>query len=129
MRGSEKLQGSARAVFKEAEAEYLAENFLGRVATSSASGQPHVVPVVYSFDGSTITFGGWRLTKSLKFRNLSANGKAAFVVDDLVSAKPWMARGVEVRGRAELVQSDGGVSMVRIIPLNISSWGLEARAK
>jgi len=50
----------------------------------------------------------------------------AFVVDDIVSAKPWKVRGVEVRGRAEPVVSDGGVSMVKIIPLNIRSWGLEA---
>ena len=121
-------QRSARSGtgFTEAEAEYMAENFIGRVATVSPSGQPHVVPVSYRFDGSTITFGGWNLAKSLKFRNLSANARVAFVVDDIVSAKPWKVRGVEVRGRAEPVVSDGGVSMVKIIPLNIRSWGLEA---
>ena len=59
--------------FSDPEAGYLAENFIGRVATSSSNGQPHVVPVGYRFDGSTITFGGWNLTKSLKFRNMMAN--------------------------------------------------------
>ncbi len=124
MIGKERAQDEAQA-FSEAEAQYLAENFIGRVATSSLSGQPHVVPVGYRFDGTTIAFGGWNLTKSLKFRNLMANQKVAFVVDDLVSLKPWKARGVEVRGRAEPVVSRDGVTTIRIIPLNIRSWGLE----
>jgi len=115
-----------RPSFSDAEAEYLAENFIGRVATVTPSGQPHVVPVGYRFDGSNITFGGWNLAKSLKYRNLMSNDKVAFVVDDIVSTKPWKVRGIEIRGRAELAQSRDGVSMIRIIPLNIRSWGLEA---
>jgi pyridoxamine 5'-phosphate oxidase family protein len=109
--------------FSEAEATYLAENFIGRLATASRSGQPHVVPVSYRFDGTAITFGGWDLASSLKYRHLMANPKVAFVVDDIASAKPWRVRGVEVRGRAEPVTING-VSMVKIIPLNIRSWGL-----
>ena len=115
---------SQAVAFSDPQAEYLAENFIGRVATASSRGQPHVVPVGYRFDGSTITFGGWNLTRSLKFRNLMANEKVAFVVDDVVSTKPWKVRGVEVRGRAELVTTKDGVTMIRIIPLNIRSWGL-----
>jgi len=111
--------------FSEAEAGYLAENFIGRVATVSSAGQPHVVPVGYQFDGSTIAFGGWNLVRSLKYRNLMSNDRVAFVVDDIVSTKPWKVRGVEIRGRAEPVTSKDGVSVVRIIPLNIRSWGLE----
>ena len=123
MIGNERVE-KAGAAFSELEAQYLAENFLGRVATSSPSGQPHVVPVGYRFDGTTITFGGWNLVRSLKFRNLMANDKVAFVVDDLMSTDPWKVKGVEVRGRAEPVTSEDGVTMVRIIPLNIRSWGL-----
>ncbi|HYB07952.1 MAG TPA: PPOX class F420-dependent oxidoreductase [Nitrososphaerales archaeon] len=123
MIGNERVE-KVGATFSEVEAQYLAENFLGRVATSSPSGQPHVVPVGYRFDGTTITFGGWNLVRSLKFRNLMANDKVAFVVDDLISTDPWKVRGVEVRGRAAPVTSEDGVTMVRIIPLNIRSWGL-----
>jgi pyridoxamine 5'-phosphate oxidase family protein len=122
----EKERANERAPrFSDAEAEYLAENFIGRVATASPSGQPHVVPVGYRFDGSTITFGGWKLAKSLKYRNLMSNHRVAFVVDDIVSTKPWKVRGVEVRGKAELATSRDDVSKIRIIPLNIRSWGLE----
>jgi pyridoxamine 5'-phosphate oxidase family protein len=120
---SQGVQG-ASSKFSEVEAEYLAENFIGRLATSSASGEPHVVPVGYRFDGTTITISGWNLTKSLKYRQMMANHKVAFVVDDIVSTKPWRVRGVEVRGTAEPVVSDDGVTMIRIIPLNIRSWGL-----
>ncbi len=120
----EHVNGRVGATFSEVEAEYLAENLIGRLASSSESGQPHVVPVTYRFDGEAITFGGWNLVKSLKFRNLMANDKVAFVVDDLVSTKPWRVRGVEIRGRAEPVKTPDGVTMVRIIPLNIRSWGL-----
>ncbi len=112
------------STFTEAEAQYLAENYIGRVATSSAAGQPHAVPVAYRFDGTTISFGGWNLARSLKYRNMMANNKVAFVVDDIVSTNPWTVRGVEIRGRAEPVVSKDGVTIIRIIPLNIRSWGL-----
>lgn len=111
--------------FTEPEAEYVAENFIGRIATVSPDGQPHVVPVTYRFDGSTIVFGGWNLMKSLKFRNLMSNPKVAFVVDDVVSTKPWSVRGVEVRGIAEPVEGEKGIVFVRISPKRVRSWGLE----
>jgi pyridoxamine 5'-phosphate oxidase family protein len=123
MTGKRQAQAQESARFTDAEATYLAENFLGRLATASRDGQPHVVPVTYRFDGKTITFGGWNLESSLKYKHLMANEKVAFVVDDVLSANPWRVRGLEVRGRAEPTTAKG-VSMVRIIPLNIRSWGL-----
>jgi pyridoxamine 5'-phosphate oxidase family protein len=113
------------ALLSEAEAGFLAENFIGRLATVSIDGQPHVVPVAYRFDGTSVSFGGWNLTKSLKFRNLASNPKVAFVVDEIVSTRPWRVRGVEVRGVAELVKEDGDEVYVRISPKRVSSWGLE----
>ncbi len=112
--------------FSETEAQFLAENFIGRVATVSPSGQPHVVPVAYTFDGSGIVFGGWNLTRSLKFRNLSANNKVAFVVDEIVSTRPWRVRGIEVLSTAQPSKTDGEAIMVRISPKRVTSWGLEA---
>jgi pyridoxamine 5'-phosphate oxidase family protein len=109
----------------EAEAGFLAENFIGRLATVSIDGQPHVVPVAYKFDGTSISFGGWNLEKSLKFRNLASNPKVALVVDEIVSTRPWSVRGVEVRGMAELVKEDADRVYVRISPKRVSSWGLE----
>ncbi|HME19130.1 MAG TPA: PPOX class F420-dependent oxidoreductase [Nitrososphaerales archaeon] len=113
------------ATFSDEEAEYLAENVLGRLATVSQGGQPHVVPVAFRFDGTEISFGGWNLRRSLKFRNLAANSKVAFVVDDVVSTRPWKVRGVEVRGVARPFEVQGGAPMVRIRPEVVRSWGLE----
>ena len=123
MLGRRRVEETGSA-FTDAEAEYLAENFIGRVATAGPSGQPHAVPVVYEFDGVAITFAGRNLTRTLKFRNLVANNKVAFVVDDVVSTRPWRARGIEIRGKAEPLRSEDGVTMIRIIPVNIRSWGL-----
>jgi pyridoxamine 5'-phosphate oxidase family protein len=113
------------AVFSEKEAEYLAEGVLGRVATVSQSGQPHVVPVAYRFDGTGISFGGRNLQSSLKFRNLAANSRVAFVVDDILSTRPWKVRGVEVRGDAVSYGAPGKAAFVRIRPRAVRSWGLE----
>jgi pyridoxamine 5'-phosphate oxidase family protein len=113
------------APFSDEEVEFLSENFLGRLATVSQSGEPHVVPVAFRFDGTEISFGGWNLQRSLKFRNLAANGKVAFVVDDVVSTRPWRARGVEVRGDARLIEAPGEAPIVRIQPKVVRSWGLE----
>ncbi len=111
-------------VFSEREAEFLAESMLGRIATVSANGQPHVVPVAYRFDGTSIIFGGWNLQRSLKFRNLTANNKVAFVVDEIVSTRPWRVKGVEVRGEAHPYQADDKITMVKITPRSVRSWGL-----
>ena len=124
MFSDERFDG-ARLRFTDPQAQYLAENIIGRVATCSSSGQPHVVPVLYRFDGSSIIFGRMHLQRTLKFRNMMANERVAFVVDDFASTKPMKGRGVEVRGTAEPVVGGDGVTMVRIIPLNIRSWGLE----
>jgi pyridoxamine 5'-phosphate oxidase family protein len=110
--------------FSEREAEYLADNFLGRLATVSRSGQPHVVPVAYRFDGSLIYFGGWNLKRSLYYRNLVSDNRVAFVVDDILPTHPWRPRGVEVRGRAELEEGDENVSVVRLRVNLVRSWGL-----
>jgi pyridoxamine 5'-phosphate oxidase family protein len=118
-------QGGSEATLSEAEAEFLAENFIGRIATVSSLGQPHVVPVVYRFDGTSIVFGGWNLEKSLKFRNLMANNKVAFVVDEIVSTRPWKVRGLEVRGTAETYQTSSNATAVKINPKRARSWGLE----
>jgi pyridoxamine 5'-phosphate oxidase family protein len=110
--------------FSESEAEYLAENILGRLATVSRAQAPHVVPVVYRFDGSNIYFSGLNLVRSQKYVNIMRNNKVAFVVDDLVSIRPWKARGIEIRGYAEPYRT-GDDPVLRIVPTKKASWGLE----
>jgi pyridoxamine 5'-phosphate oxidase family protein len=114
--------GSRDCAFTEDEMTFITQSRLARVATASSDGQPHVVPVVYEFDGTAFYFTGWNLEKSLKFRNLLKNRKVAMVIDEVVTVSPWRPRGIEVRGLAEL-GSEGGRSYVKVNPLVKRSWG------
>lgn len=124
------------SAFTPAEVSYLGEQRLGRLATVDVAGVPHVVPVGFRYNDEldTIDIGGRNLSKTKKFRDARATGKAAFVVDDVLP--PWRARGVEVRGRAE-VYSEGGGDIVegfsgewiRIFPDRIVGWGLDYNAR
>jgi pyridoxamine 5'-phosphate oxidase family protein len=109
--------------FSDSEIEYLSENVLGRIATVSGSMEPHVVPVVYRFDGNCVFFSGFNLLRSLKYRHILRNNKVAFVVDDLESTRPWQPRGIEIRGYAEPIES-GGHLAVKITPRAKRSWGI-----
>lgn len=110
-------------MFSESEAQFLLESRLARVATVSPTQEPHVVPVAYEFDGVYLYFCGWKLERSLKFRNIKRNPKVAIVVDDLESTNPWRPRGVEIRGIAEIMNEDGR-NYIRITPMVKRSWGL-----
>jgi len=113
-----------KVTFTEQEAKFLKDSTLARIATASSSGQPHVVPISFEFDGKYFYFGGYNLTKSLKFRNIQRNSKVALVVDDLLSTDPWRVRGIEVRGTAEIVsQKSKGDVYIKIVPIVKRSWG------
>jgi pyridoxamine 5'-phosphate oxidase family protein len=94
----------------EAEIEYLEAQRLGRLATIQPDGSPQVKPVGfrYNADLGTIDIAGFRMSVSQKFRNVSRDGRAALVVDDIASTQPWRVRFLEIRGAAEAVpRSDG----------------------
>lgn len=125
--------------FTEKEIEYLRGQRLGRVATSGPGSAPHVAPVGYRLnaDDGTIEIGGHGLSKSKKWRDLLANPKVAFVVDDLPSVNPWIPRGIEIRGLAELHDQGGDERFggggwdpvwLAVMPERIISWGIEAPA-
>lgn len=74
----------------------------------------------------TIDITGANFAPSRKLRNVKANPRAAFVVDDMASIDPWRPRFVMVRGRAEAIdqESEGGRALIRIHPDSIASLGL-----
>ena len=43
------------------------------------------------------------MATSRKFRNIAANGRVAFVIDDVASVDPWQPRFLEIRGHAEAI--------------------------
>lgn len=113
-------------VFTEAELRYMAGGRqLGRIATVGADGTPHVVPVAWIYNAvrETIDIGGHELEGSKKFRDVARSGRAAIVIDDLESTDPWRPRGIEIRGRGEVIALP--TPLIRIHPERIVSWGLE----
>jgi pyridoxamine 5'-phosphate oxidase family protein len=114
---------SVKRSFAESESVYLCQRNLGRLATVSTSGEPHVVPVGYEFDGHYVYFGGWGLRSTLMFKHILRNPKVAFVVDDLSTNSSVGYRGLEIRGSAEILQANG-VPYIRMTPESVRSWGL-----
>jgi pyridoxamine 5'-phosphate oxidase family protein len=121
--------------FTPQEIAYLQSQLLGRLATIGADGDPHVVPVGFRYnpDRNTIDIGGHGIAQSKKYRDVARTGRAAFVVDDLVSVDPWTPRMLAVRGRAEVLPSGGQAIMpefapelIRISPTWIGSFGIDA---
>lgn len=115
------------------ERQYLETQTLGRLATVQPDGSPQNNPVGFRYDeaAGTLEITGRHMGASQKFRNVAADGRVAFVVDDIASRDPWVVRGVEVRGWAEALgdheprTASGGREVIRIHPSRIISWGLD----
>ena len=116
----------ATARSSDAELAYLlGERRLGRLATADAAGQPHAVPVGWSYNAElgTIDISGRRFAATRKYRNAQVNPRAAFVVDDVLP--PWRPRCVTVQGVVETVEAPPGrEALLRIHPRSIASGGL-----
>jgi pyridoxamine 5'-phosphate oxidase family protein len=117
----------------KAEIEYLTGQQLGRLATIQPDGSPQVKPVGFSYNPElgTIDITGFGMSGSQKFRNVSRDGRAALVVDDIASVRPWRVRFLEIRGSAEAVPSaqgsdgDPDTALIRIRPRRVLSFGVE----
>ena len=119
-------------IFTEAELEYLRFQRLGRLAIEASDGTLQNSPVGFQVDAEAgvINIRGRDLGNTRKFHNIAANGKVAFVVDDLASVNPWTPRCFEVRGTAEALTGQDPPSpymspeVIRIHPRQIISWGM-----
>lgn len=111
-------------MFTDAEIAYLkTERLLARLATIGRDGTPHIAPVGWSLssDAEVIQVGGHNLSATKKFKDVARTGRAAIVIDDVLP--PWQPRGIEIRGRAEAVESPE--AQIRIYPERIVAWGLD----
>lgn len=96
-----------------------------RLATASAAGEPHVVPVWYDLDGNTIRVGTH--SRTVKARNVESTGRAAFCVD--VGVRSPGIRAVAGSGAARLVREPARVREAarRIISRYIDADSASAR--
>jgi pyridoxamine 5'-phosphate oxidase family protein len=121
-------------MLSKTEIEYLKGQRLGRLATQKPDGTLQNSPVGFGYNAlsGTIDIGGHSMSSSAKYRNVAANGRVAFVVDDIVSTDPWRVRMVEIRGRAEVVPAIGDPSpgrdsaLIRVHPEKVISFGLDS---
>jgi pyridoxamine 5'-phosphate oxidase family protein len=122
------------SVFSPTEISYMQSQRLGRLATVGPDGQPHVVPVAFRYNPEldAIDVGGHGFAKRKKYRDVLKDPRVAFVIDDVPSVNPWVARGIELRGLAEVLATGGeeimrgfDPEMFRIRPKRIVSWGIE----
>ena len=85
------------AKFKQTEKKFLQKGELGRLATISRDGFPHVVPVSYLYFHGNICIAVDYGTR--KFRNMMKNKKVAFVVDTVDPN-----RGMLILGSVEIIE-------------------------
>ena len=120
-------------IFTQGELAYLASQPLGRLATVHPDGTLQNSPVGFAYNAAleTIDIGGRDMQATRKFGNVAATGRAAFVVDDLASIRPWLPRCLEIRGHAEAIAhpTDSAArfpgAIIRIHPARIISFGID----
>jgi len=125
--------------FTDTELEYLSTQRLGRLATARPNGTLQVSPVGFRYNDrtGTIDIAGHGMARSRKFRNVTENGRVAFVIDDLASTQPWRPRCVEIRGVGEAIveptdsawastasQTGFDGAIIRVHPKRIISFGI-----
>ncbi len=120
-------------MFTSNEIAYLAAQPIGRLATAQRDGTLQVSPVSFYYNPATqtIDIGGHNMAASQKFRNVRNGSRAALVVDDIVSMRPWQVRCLEIRGHAEAISepTDSAArlpgAIIRLHPKRIISWGID----
>ena len=127
------------ATFTNVERQYLRTQGLGRLATIGPDGAPQNLPVAYWVNAAdeTIDIGGPALGDSQKFRNIKADPRVSFVVDDIAPPEESVGpggqrgRGLEIRGRAETLVVEQPLmhgftnDVIRIHPTRVIAWNLD----
>jgi PPOX class probable F420-dependent enzyme len=104
----------------------LREARVARLATASASGAPHVVPVCFVFDGSALWTpidGKPKTTRALRrVLNLAENPRACLLVDRY--DEDWRElRWIAVHGRCELIEGDAAAPALHLLREKYPQYG------
>ena len=105
--------------------DFLTHQLLGRLATSTPDGQPHVVPVWFLWEEGVIWISSYRSTR--KVIDISNNNKCALVVD--IENPGDGLTAVVIEGMAELVSTPIDWVKQRIKLIYIKYLGLEGLEK
>jgi nitroimidazol reductase NimA-like FMN-containing flavoprotein (pyridoxamine 5'-phosphate oxidase superfamily) len=88
---------------------YLKTQRLGRLASITPNGLPHIVAVAYVNDETNLYFSTF--TKTKKVRNIRNNRNVAFIVDDSGGSAGW--RYVTVEGYGYIISDHEEFDRVR----------------
>jgi pyridoxamine 5'-phosphate oxidase family protein len=119
--------------FTEPEQQFMSAQRRGRLATIAPGGSPQVKPVGFAVNAElgTIDIAGFNMSGSAKFRNILANPKVAFVVDEVIFEGIDGVRFMEIRGTAEAAMapvppdSFVGPDLIRIRPRRILAFNID----
>jgi pyridoxamine 5'-phosphate oxidase family protein len=120
-------------IITEAEQQFLARQPRGHLATIGSDGTPQVKPLGFTYNAAlgTIDIAGFNMGGSAKYRNIQANPRVAFVVDEVTEASMEGAHFLEIRGVAEAVigraSADGHLAaeIIRIHPRRIIAYNVD----
>lgn len=117
----------------DAEQRFLARQPRGYLATIGPDGTPQVKPLGFTYNAAlgTIDIDGYNMARSAKYRNIQANPRVAFVVDEVTEASMEGAHFLEIRGTAEAVTepalADGhpAAEIIRIHPRRVIAYNVD----
>ena len=105
----------------------------GHLATVGPDGTPQVKPLGFTYNAAlgTIDIAGMNMAGSAKYRNIGANPRVAFVVDEVTAPNVEGAHFLEIRGDA--VQASGpsdptghlAAEIIRIHPRRVISFNID----
>ena len=88
---------------------YLTEQRLGRLATITPDGLPHIVAVGFVNDETNLYFSTF--TKTKKVKNIIKDSNIAFIIDDSGGSTGW--RYVTIEGYGHLITEQDEFNKVR----------------
>jgi pyridoxamine 5'-phosphate oxidase family protein len=117
----------------DAEQQFLARQPRGHLATIGSDGTPQVKPLGFTYNRAlgTIDIAGFNMGASAKYRNIQADPRVAFVVDEVTEASLEGAHFLEIRGVAEAVtgraSADGHLAaeVIRIHPRRVIAYNVD----
>jgi pyridoxamine 5'-phosphate oxidase family protein len=117
----------------DAERRFLTGQPRGHLATVGPDGTPQVKPLGFTWNAAlgTLDIAGFNMGRSAKYRNIQANPRVSFVVDEVTEASMEGAHFLELRGTAEAVtgpvQDDGhlGGEIIRIHPERVIAFNVD----
>jgi pyridoxamine 5'-phosphate oxidase family protein len=117
----------------DAEQRFLARQPRGHLSTIGPDGVPQVKPLGFSYNGAlgTIDIAGFNMGNSAKYRNIQANPRVAFVVDEVTEPTMEGAHFLEIRGIAEAVTGTASSDLhlaheiIRIHPQRLIAYNVD----